>query len=462
MFNHPKTTTKIKFGTLAGLAFAFLFLLGSKNLEEALALLSSWVNLLLLSSKNVSAPNNVTLNNSLASTTTPFTASESLNSVIAIPAPLLDPTDAIFPALTDAIDPPNPTFPEPSEYKEIPYRGINLAGGDFDSGFQLPYPADALYFIQKGMNTVRLPFKWEYVQSDFSQPIDFSSGNAQQISVLVDTLTAANITVILDMHNYMRYNNQIIGASAVNTTNYANAWGNFGAQFKGNNLVFFDLMNEPNTMPTELILTNYNAAISSIRAAGFSNTLLLEGNAWSGINSWTQNWYGTSNALVFVPSNITDPQNNYWINVHEYFTDPDGGGSGIGDCVDPNSLLEIEQFSTFVEWLEQQDLTAFLTETSGEATTNCIADIDEFLTAVEQNPVNNNRLSGFIGYTLWAGGHAWQGSNYPLDLAPNSDGSEQPQMREAVDHHLTPPPALHSDEPVLLWDANRARAPRLR
>jgi len=333
---------------------------------------------------------------------------------------------------------PATDLPNPASYSQVPYRGINLAGAEFDSGFKLPYASDASYYVQHGMNFVRLPFKWEYVQPDLTKPIDFTQGDAKQLADLVNELTSNGITVMLDMHNYLRYDNSVIGetGSAVSAQNFANAWASFASEFKNNPLVIFDLMNEPNSVATETILDDYNVAIPAIRSAGFHNKIMLEGNAWTGLSNWSQNWYGTSNAEVFLPKNINDPDKNYVINVHEYFNDPNGGGSGYGECVDPNQLMNIEKFQTFADWIHQNKVPAFLSEIGTENTSNCIQDINIFLNGLEQNPYSAD-TGGFLGWSAWTGGHAWDGSGNALVLNP-VNGQEVPQMSQGFDTHLTP------------------------
>lgn len=326
--------------------------------------------------------------------------------------------------------PPTPSFPSPSIYQGVIYRGINLSGGEFDSAFNLPFAKDALYFVQKGANTVRIPFKWEYIQPDLTKPIDFTQGNAKKLVDLVGELTHAGIYVILDMHNYLRYpsqmfNGPVIGLNSPATTHlYAQAWASFAEQFKNNDHVFFDLMNEPLADP-KLILTNYNAAIIAIRSKGFKNLLLLEGNDWSKMSTWMK-----ENASTFIPTNIHDPDNNYAINVHQYFNDE---GGNTATCFDPTILLEKIHFNDFIQWVKANKVRVFLSELGGADNTTCAADINKLLTLIESNPHQEN-VGGFIGWTAWMGGHA--ASGFLLDLAPNKNGSEKIQMSAGLDRHL--------------------------
>lgn len=322
----------------------------------------------------------------------------------------------------------------------ILYRGINLSGGEFDSGFYLPGASEMIYFISKGMNITRIPFKWEYIQPNLDLPIDFSSGHALQIVDLINALVDAHVYVLLDMHNYMRYDGQVIGASSVTTTQYATAWGELAAQFHGSSphnystYLFFDLMNEPHDMDTHLILTNYNAAIAAIRDQGANNLVLLEGNCWSCLGTWFTDCGNGSNATVFVPGNIIDPANNYALGPHQYL-DASPCGSGYSNCLNPSSVLSDNNFTGFTDYLRTNNLRAFLGEINGIASSNCYDCINTYLTAVEENAYSEGN-GGFIGWCAWSAGHAWPPTD-PLNLT--WFGSDAPQITEAFSLHLTAP-----------------------
>ena len=290
----------------------------------------------------------------------------------------------------------------PSSYNSLPYRGVNLSGADYDYSFALPSINDGAYYAAQGMNTVRLPVKWEYLQSnstdpkvrvnDPSVPINFNNSNAKAYANLVNQLVAKGMYVIIDMHNYMRYGTSqaIIGSGGAPTANdYANAWSAIATEFKNNSHVSFDLMNEPNSMSTELILSNYNTAIAAIRAVGANNLILLEGNHWSSALNWGTAMDGyTANSKVFVPSAIKD--SNYAINVHQYF---DANYSGTGECV-PNSIPILSDLN---KYLKDNNLKAIVTELGGNNTKDCANDINNFLKSLPNDGI-------YLGWTGWAGG----------------------------------------------------------
>ena len=84
--------------------------------------------------------------------------------------------------------------------------------------------------------------------------------------------------------------------------------------------LMLDLMNEPHSMPTEQVLQNLNAAIGAVRKRGLKNLVLLEGNGWTGMHSWTQAQgpRNPSNAQVFTRQSILDTADHYAINVRFY------------------------------------------------------------------------------------------------------------------------------------------------
>lgn len=92
-------------------------------------------------------------------------------------------------------------------------------------------------------------------------------------------ITSKGAYVILDPHNYARYpyNGAVIGASGsdVTTQNFATFWSMLASLFMSNPNVFFGLMNEPNSMTTELWLADANAAIAAIRGTGAQNLILV-------------------------------------------------------------------------------------------------------------------------------------------------------------------------------------------
>ena len=130
--------------------------------------------------------------------------------------------------------------------------------------------------------------------------------------------TSRGVTVVLDPHNYARYNGTVIGpGGAVTHAHFADFWSRLALHYAGAPQVVFALMNEPHGLPTEQWLDSANAAIAAIRAAGATQLVLVPGNGWTGAHSWHSDWYGTPNAQVM--GNVVDPLGHYAFELHQYF-----------------------------------------------------------------------------------------------------------------------------------------------
>jgi endoglucanase len=304
--------------------------------------------------------------------------------------------------------------------------GVNLAGADFGSPDHRPgvygtdyfYPthAEVDYFVGKGMNVFRLPFNWENLQQ--KQMADFQADELARLDDVVAYATGQGARVILDPHNYAHYYNKLVGAD-VPAAALADLWGKLAAHFKDNPRVIFGLMNEPNTMPTELWLSDANAAIAAIRQAGAANLLLVPGNAWTGAHSWDDSWYGTPNAKVML--GVVDPMNHFAYDVHQYL-DEDSSGTHEA-CV--SKTAGSERLRSFTDWLKQNNQKAFLGEFAGARNDTCYAALDDMLSYIDKNS------NVWLGWAYWAAGPHW--GEYLFTLEP-SGGADRPQMAILAKH----------------------------
>jgi len=198
--------------------------------------------------------------------------------------------------------------------------GTNVAGPEFDGGSYWPGISDVNYFTSKGLCILRIPFKWERLQPNLMQ--NFEQNYLNELNKFVNAATSNGAQVIIDPHNYARYNGKIIG-SELSVNNFNDLWTRLANLYKNNSRVIFGLMNEPNTMSTSVWLSSANSAINAIRNTGATNLILVPGNAWTGAHSWLQNWYGEPNGNIM--KGIVDRMNNFAFEVHQYF---DGDKSG--------------------------------------------------------------------------------------------------------------------------------------
>jgi endoglucanase len=325
-------------------------------------------------------------------------------------------------------------IPTPQHYDVLPYRGVNFSGFDFGPPPVIDQKAcKAVYFIQQGCNTLRVPFSWEYFQTPTQvtgdgTPVDFTQEVPKAYLELVQAFASAGVTVIIDMHNYMRYGANVIGdsGSSVSMNAFATAWASIAMQFLGVKNVMFDLMNEPHDVSPELVLRNYNAAIAAIRKAeggGYTHTILLEGTRWSGMHSWFETWDGqSSNADTFIPKNINDSAKNYMINVHQYL-DPNFTGT-TATCVPSDDVSRVTGVVNFASWLVSNNLRGIVTEVNARvvvpgtpASDNCKAGLETFLGLLKDHAQVSPGTGGFVGWTAWSAGAF--STDYIFDLNPS-------------------------------------------
>lgn len=313
---------------------------------------------------------------------------------------------------------------------DVPYRGVNLSGAEFKSkakpgtygkDYIYPSPKQIDYFIDAGMNTFRLPFLWERLQRAPSAPLD--TDELGRIDAVVEHATARGASVILDPHNYARYNGEVLGGDGPPIAVLADLWRRLAAHYKDNQRVIFGLMNEPNKMSTELWRDNANAAIRAIRNTGAHNLVLVPGNGWSGAHSWASSYYGTPNAVAMLA--ITDPADNFAFEAHQYLDDDSSGTSD--QCVDDG--IGARRLAGFTAWLKTNERRGFLGEFAGGRSAGCSEALDSLLTHIDDN------ADVWLGWTYWAAGPWW--GEYMFTVEPTGCPErckDRPQMAVLARH----------------------------
>jgi endoglucanase len=333
-------------------------------------------------------------------------------------------------------------------YAQLKYTGVNLAGaefgvsngnlnlpGNFGTDYTYPTPVEVDYYMDKGMNTFRLPFRWERLQhSQFSA---FDIAELGYMDAFINYANAQGAYVIIDPHNFHRYypasndyqsSEQGLIGSDVSNDAFADFWSKIANHYKGNSKVIFSLMNEPNTMPTEQLVNSSNIAIQAIRNTGATNLILVSGNEWSGAWSWDETWYGGANSEYML--NIVDSGNNFAFEVHQYMDDNCSGGSSQITNNDP--MIGVKRLTSFTNWLKQHNLKGFLGEfaVANSRIGHGIDDvgdevINNMLDYIEENSVV------WIGWTWWAGGPWWGEYMFTLEstnLGQPDQGPDRPAM----------------------------------
>jgi endoglucanase len=337
----------------------------------------------------------------------------------------------------------------------LPYTGVNLAGAEFGSiipgtyGANYTYPtiAEIDYFASKGMNTIRLPFRWERLQR--SLQADFDPDEWNRLDSTVQAILQRGMIAILDPHNSARYNGDLVGTAAVPTAAFADFWRRLALAYSNQPGVWFGLVNEPYGIDAADWLTAANQAIAAIRNAGAENLVLVPGTAFSGAHSWLARYYGTPNGDVM--DGVIDPADNFAIEVHQYL---DSDSSGTHDSVVAPDIGS-RRLAEFTAWCRQKGIRAFLGEFAcPRSDTGNLFDpyyagyraIDDMLAYMEDN------RDVWLGWTWWAAGPWW--GEYMFALDPDSSGSDRPQLAVALASHI-PGTDTDSDQIADTWELAR-------
>ena len=304
--------------------------------------------------------------------------------------------------------PPDIRFPSGT----LQLRGVNLAVAEFGNvadmpgvyGYNYIYPpaSDASYFRSKGMNFIRMPFRWERLQPVINQPLN--AEDLVRFQESVNSMTSLGMTVMLDQHNSARYKDKIVGSAELPYSAFADFWARLATVYKNNPLVIFELTNEPYDMPTETWVTAANAAIAAIRATGATNTIAVSGNGYSGAAYWSSPIYGTPNSVALL--DINDSGNNIVFDVHNYFI----ADNAASDAPCSSTTIGVEQMMEVTQWLKGHGKRALLGEFATVNSSSCRQAIARMLDYMQSN------ADVWVGWSWWAAGPWW--GAYPFSIEP--------------------------------------------
>lgn len=352
---------------------------------------------------------------------------------------------------TTAPDSPESTLAPVQPLSGCALSGVNLAGaefggnsipGVFGTDYIYPLEEEVDYFVGKGMNVFRIPFRWERLQRTLGGAFD--QAELARLRSTVDYITSHEgstalnqggsslVYAILDPHNYARYNDEIIDGpgSSVTSDDFDDFWSRLASEFSDDLQVIFNIMNEPSELGndgTELWLSVCNSAIGAIRDAGAENLLLVPGNYFTGAHSWVNNFVDGSTPNAQVMDGVVDPLDNFAFDMHQYF---DSDRSGTSDQCNARSEL----LSEATAWLRQFDHRAVLGEIGVGRNENCLDTLDDVLEYLSDNH------DAWLGYTYWAAGPWWDtgATPYIFSLEPANDFQEDRPQMDTIEEHLPP------------------------
>ncbi|KAG8823604.1 hypothetical protein FRC17_009289 [Serendipita sp. 399] len=188
---------------------------------------------------------------------------------------------------------------------------------------------------------------------------------------------------------------------------------NLAAEFINDDHVIFDLNNEPWGIPATDAAALMQAGINGIRSIGATQTIFVQGTSWTG--AWT--WESSGNAAAFKP--ISDPLNNTFLEMHQYF-DTDGSGTNA-TCVSPT--VGVERLTATTNWLKANGMKALLGEVGTGSNDGCITAVRDALCYMQQSGV-------WVGAAWWAAGPWW--GNYFQSIEPPNGAAVARILPEAL------------------------------
>ncbi|KAI0912246.1 glycoside hydrolase family 5 protein [Ustulina deusta] len=311
----------------------------------------------------------------------------------------------------------------------VQYFGVNIAGFDFgcatdgtcvttkvypplaalggpDGGGQMSH-----FVNDKSMNIFRLPVGWQFlVNNQLGGTLD--SNNFDQFDQLVKACLGTGATCIIDIHNYARWNGQIIGQGGPTDDEFANLWSQLATKYASEEKIMFGLMNEPHNVPDiDAWAKSAQAAVTAIRqaeteASGSAHTILIPGNDWTSAAAFPTN-SGPALLSVVNPDNTTT---GLVFDVHKY-SDSDNSGTHT-DCTTDNIS---SAFAPLADWLRTNKRQAINTEMGGGNTESC----EKYI--CDQIAYLNENADVYLGYVGWAAG-SFDPQTYELSEVPTKSG----------------------------------------
>ena len=277
--------------------------------------------------------------------------------------------------------------------------GINLSGAEFGFGvgdvygrhYHYPMFNEIKYYADRGVELMRLPFGWERMQPTLGGALDPTElGHMKRF--LADA-HALGVKVIVDLHNFGRYDGQTIGSRGVSNAQFADFWKKLASAIEGSPAVVgYGIMNEPNHMGGAGIWkAAAQAAVDAIRSVDGTEAIYASGDWWGGAWSW-QSLNGD-----FI---LRDPANNIIYEAHQYF-DRDSGGAYRGSYDQEGAYPDVgvDRLKPFVEWLKANNLKGFIGEFG-------VPSNDPRWLEVQKRAIEYMEANGISG-TGWGGGWWW-------------------------------------------------------
>jgi aryl-phospho-beta-D-glucosidase BglC (GH1 family) len=250
--------------------------------------------------------------------------------------------------------------------------GVNMEGAEY-SWVGYPTLADLQNVKSEGINLVRLPIAWEMMQPTLNGPL--SASYLGGLKTFLNNAASLGIGVVVDLHDSGRYDlnwaadaaandgieapngsdASVLGSAAVPISAFANFWQQLATALQGNpGVAGYDIMNEPNNMPTPQTWPNAaQAAVNAIRTVDMNTPIIVEGDEWASAQYWM-----SYNANL----KITDPANNIIYEAHSYFDNGSGLYSKTYAQQGDTPQTGVQDVAPFLQWLKTNGYRGFVGE----------------------------------------------------------------------------------------------------
>lgn len=268
-----------------------------------------------------------------------------------------------------------------------------------------------LHFVQDdNFNIFRLPVPWQFlVANNLGGPLDAT--NFAKYDALVQACLATGASCIIDIHNYARWNGNIIGHPGGPTNaQFVSVWTQLAAKYAPyGSRILFALMNQPHDLGSVSDwAASLQAVVTAVRPLAPDTLLLLPGSDWQSAGA-LPNGAGPSLLSVLNPDGTAK---NLLFDVHQYL-DSDRSGTHA-TCVTDNIVTA---WQPLAKWLRLHGRKAIVTETGGGNVASCWTNL-----CSEVTYLNRNASDVIVGVVGWAAGSF--GQSYVLTETPyKSDGA---------------------------------------
>ena len=242
-----------------------------------------------------------------------------------------------------------------------------------------------------GLNAFRLPVAWQYLTNSVLGGTLDATYLANYDALVQGCLSSNAALCIIDIHNYARWNGGIIGQGGPTNAQFTSLWTQLATKYKSNTKIAFGIMNEPHDLDITEWATTVQAAVTAIRTAGATSSLiLLPGSQYTSATAFVSD--GSAAALLGV-KNLDGTTTNLAFDVHAYL---DSNNSGTNAACTTNNVAGL---TTLANWLRTNKRQAMLTETGGGSSdSTCLTNVCQELSYLMQNS------DVFLGWTGWAAG----------------------------------------------------------